>query len=387
MTYNFAAASLFGLEGMVGEELDNLGIKRTKTIDGRVYFSGSAADAAKISVNTRFAERIYLVLGSFDVLSFNDLFEGTKALPWEELIGRNDAFPVKGHSIKSVLTSIPDCQKIIKKAVAERLKTRYGLEVFPETGTKYQIEFFILNDRADLMIDLSGSPLHKRGYRSEGGGIAPLRETLAAAIAKISRPRENVVTWDPFCGSGTIAIEAAMQMTNTAPGINRRFTAENYPLFHADIWRNAREEAAAAITETAFQAFASDIDQNMVDLTQENVRRAGMTKNIRVFRRDALEIKSDGLRGTIVCNPPYGERLWTEQEAAGLYRNMGKAFSSLEKWQFYILTSCAEFEKYFGRRADKVRPMNNGMIKCGLYMYYRGNDKNRSLNNHSINKR
>lgn len=371
MEFNYAATCLFGLEGMVGEELDRLGIKRTKTIDGRVYFTGGAGDAARVNINSRFAERIYLILGSFAANTFDELFEGTKAIPWEDIIGGSDAFPVKGHSIKSFLTSIPDCQSIVKKAIVERLKTRYHLEVFPETGTKYQIEFFILNNNADLMIDLSGSPLHKRGYRSEGAGIAPLRETLAAAIARISRPRENVVTWDPFCGSGTIAIEAAMQMTNAAPGVNRSFAAEEYPFFPEKLWQDARDEADAAVVDSGFQAYASDIDRNMVDLALANVRRAGMAKNVKVFQLDARKITGDGIRGTIVCNPPYGERLWTEQEAMTLYREIGRTFKALDRWQFYILTSCAEFERCFGRRADKVRPMNNGMIKCGLYMYYR----------------
>ena len=375
MQYNYAATCLFGLEGMVGSELDSLGVSRTNTIDGRVYFTGSAADAARVNINSRFAERIYLVLGSFHAGSFDELFEGTKKLPWAGLIGRDDAFPVNGHSIRSALSSIPDCQSIVKKAIVERLKLSYGLERYPETGTVYKVEFFILNDRADLMIDLSGSPLHKRGYRSEGAGVAPLRETLAAAIVSLSRPRENVVTWDPFCGSGTIAIEAAMMMTNTAPGMNRSFSAQSFPVFPAKIWDDARDEALSLIKDSGFTAYASDIDPAMVRLAKDNVRRAGMTGHVRVFEKDALKLDGSGIRGTIVCNPPYGERLWTEEEAKKLYAGMGKTFSALDRWQFYILTSCPDFERCFGRKADKVRPMNNGMIKCGLYMYYKGSDK------------
>lgn len=375
MQYNYAATCLFGLEGMVGGELDALGIQRTKTIDGRVYFKGSPADAARVNINSRFAERVYLIMGSFEARSFDELFEGTKKLPWADVIGRDDAFPVSGHSIKSALMSIPDCQSIVKKAIVEKLRLSYAIERFPETGTLYRIEFFILNDTADIMIDLSGSPLHKRGYRSEGGGVAPLRETLAAAIASISRPRENVVTWDPFCGSGTIAIEAAMMMTNTAPGLRRSFAAQSFPLFPEKIWLDAGDEAMSKITDTGFTAYASDIDPVMVKLARENARRAGMTEHIRIFERDALKIESEGIRGTIVCNPPYGERLWTADEARELYRGMGKTFSKLGRWQMYILTSCPDFERCFGRRADKVRPMNNGTIKCGLYMYYKNDDK------------
>ena len=246
MTLNYTAACLFGLEGMVGREIDDLGYKRTETLDGRVYFEGDESAAARFNIGSRFAERLYLVLGRFDAPSFDALFEGTKALCWENYIGRDDAFPVKGHSIKSALFSIPDCQKIVKKAVVERLKSRYHLERFPETGKKYQIEFFILNDSAALMLDLSGEPLHKRGYRKEGG-MAPLRETTAAAIASLARPREDVLFRDPFCGSGTIAIEAALMMTGTAPGLNRRFAAEGWPFFGKELFARAREEAKAAI--------------------------------------------------------------------------------------------------------------------------------------------
>jgi putative N6-adenine-specific DNA methylase len=371
MTLNYAAACLFGLEGMVGREIDDLGYKRTETLDGRVYFEGDESAAARFNINTRFAERLYLLLGRFDAPSFDALFEGTKALCWEKYIGRDDAFPVKGHSIKSALYSIPDCQKIVKKAVVERLKSRYRLERFPETGKKYQIEFFILNDSAALMLDLSGEPLHKRGYRKEGG-MAPLRETTAAAIASLARPREDVLFWDPFCGSGTIAIEAALMMTGTAPGLNRNFAAESWPFFGKELFSRAREEAKAAIKkETAFECFASDIDPDCIELAKENIKRAGVSDIVKPFVMDALKIETGGRRGTIVCNPPYGERLWTEERARELYRDMGKHFSTLGRWQIYILTSCEEFESYYGRRADKVRPVWNGMLKCGYYQYFK----------------
>ena len=308
-------------------------------------------------------------------MNFTDLFDGTKAIAWESLIGRNDAFPVKGHSVKSLLTSIPDCQSIIKKAMATRLGEAYGLSYMPETGIKYQIEFFILKDRASLMIDTSGVALHKRGYRPQNAP-APLRETLAAAMVKMARPREDVLFWDPFCGSGTIPIEAAMLMTNTAPGLKRGFAAEEFPFIGKEIWESARKEAREAInTETTFEAYASDCEWSAVKLAATCVRQAGMEKYIKVFEKNALDIKADGRRGTIVCNPPYGERLSTITESEKLYRDMGKSFARLGSWQIYVITSNESFERLYGRRADKKRKLYNGMIPCSFYQFFKNEKK------------
>ena len=225
MKLRMVATCLFGLEKLLGEEIDKIGGKRVETIDGRITFDGDEKTLVAANIRLRCAERVFIWLGSFPVYSFDELFEGTKALPWEKYIGKDDAFPVKGHAIQSRLFSVPDCQSIVKKAVVDRLGGTYGLKFLPETGVKYQIEFFIFKDVATLMIDTSGIALHKRGYRP-ASGEAPLRETLAAAIAYIARPREDVLFWDPFCGSGTIAIEAAMIVTNRAPGLERSFAAE-----------------------------------------------------------------------------------------------------------------------------------------------------------------
>ncbi|MBQ4575078.1 MAG: class I SAM-dependent RNA methyltransferase [Clostridia bacterium] len=371
MQYEYTATCLFGLEKFLGEEIDALGYERTGTMDGRVFFRGDESAAARCNIGMRFAERLYLTLGSFGAPTFDALFEGTKALPWEAFIGRTDAFPVKGHSIKSALTSIPDCQSIVKKAIVERLKASYRINWFEETGLIYQVEFFIFNDRASLMIDLSGIPLHKRGYRP-AAGAAPLRETLAAALCKIARPREDVLFRDPMCGSGTIPIEAALMMTNTAPGIMRSYSAESYPAFPTQLWKDAREEARANIKlDTEFRAVASDIDPNCVKFARDNVRRAGMEKIVDVYAADALKITTGGVRGTVVCNPPYGERLMTPAETEQLYRDMGKAFAGLGAWQIYVLTSHEGFERLYGRRADKVRKLYNGMIKCNYYQFFK----------------
>jgi len=368
------ATCMFGLERFLGDEIDALGCKRIETIDGRVVFEDTEKDIAKTNINLRCAERILISVGSFEAHTFTELFDGVKSLPWENYIGKNDAFPVKGHSIKSTLFSVPDCQSIIKKAVVERLSSKYGIKWFEETGVLYQIEFFILKDKVTVMIDTSGVGLHKRGYRP-AAGAAPLRETLAAAMVLTSRPRENVLLWDPFCGSGTIPIEAAMIMTNRAPGLNREFSAEKFDFLNKIIWKEAREEARALIDDSnAFEAFGSDIDKNVLEFAKENAKRAGVSDRIKFFEADARKIKKpEDRRGTIVCNPPYGERLLTPKEIEVLYREVGKNFASLAPWQVYILSSCFDFEGLHGKRADKVRKLYNGMIPCNLYQYFKNN--------------
>lgn len=366
----YTATCLFGLEALLGAEIDALGYKRVETIDGRVTFEGDTAACARCNINLRFAERLYLNLASFDAYTFSDVFDNVEKIPLEEIIEREAAFPVKGHSIKSKLYSVPDLQKITKKAAAKRLGAAYGMETLPETSTKYQLEFFLLKDRYTLMIDLSGTPLHKRGYRPERV-TAPLRETLAAAIVKLSRPRENVLLRDPFCGSGTIAIEGALMMHNIAPGINRHFASEDFPLF-ASYYEAAFEEAKDNIKkDCAFRAFASDIDPQCVEIARNSAVRAGVEDIVRIECMNALDIVTEGERGTVVTNPPYGERLLTLSETEQLYRDIGEAFKRLENWQFYILTSHEDFERLFRRRADKIRKLYNGMLPCSLYQFYK----------------
>ena len=371
MRLELVATCLFGLERLLGEEIDALGYKRLDTMDGRITFEGDERAVAVANIRLRFAERVFIKLGSFTAESFEELFEGTKALPWENFIGEEDAFPVKGHAIRSTLFSVPDCQSIIKKAVVNRLSSVYGVSWFNEECVKYQIEFFIFKNVATLMIDTSGVALHKRGYRLAAGG-APLRETLAAAVAAISRPREDVLLWDCFCGSGTIAIEAAMMMSKRAPGLNREFAGEDFDIMPVTVWDEERERARSEIiTDSAFEVFASDIDAEVLEVARENAKRAGVSEMINIFEKDARSIKKLDRRGTIVCNPPYGERLMTPREVEALYRDMGKTFASLEPWQIYILTSAENFERVYGRRADKTRKLYNGMIPCSLYQYFK----------------
>ena len=372
MKLRMVATCLFGLEKLLGEEIDKIGGKRVETIDGRITFDGDESILVAANLRLRCAERIFIWLGSFPVYSFDELFEGTKALPWERFIGKDDIFPVKGHAIHSKLYSVPDCQSIVKKAIVDRLSGIYGLRIFPETGVKYQVEFFIFKDEATLMIDTSGIALHKRGYRP-ASGEAPLRETLGAAIATIARPKEDVLFWDPFCGSGTIVIEAAMIATNTAPGLLRSFAAESFPAIDKRLWELEREKARSEIlVDSAFEAYGSDIDVEVLEKAKENARRAGVGAHIRFFKADARDIrKIEGRRGTVACNPPYGERLMTLSEAEALYRDMGRVFSRLSPWQIYVLTSAENFERLYGRRADKIRKLYNGMIPCRLYQYFK----------------
>ena len=369
------ATCLFGLEKLLGEEIDKLGYKRLDTMDGRVTFEGDAGAVARANINLRCAERIFIKVGSFEAHTFTDLFEGTKSLPWENYIGRLDAFPVKGHSIKSALFSIPDCQSIVKKAVVNRLGEKYHISYFDETEVKYQIEFFIFKDVATLMIDTTGTALHKRGYRP-AAGAAPLRETLGAAIAYTARPREDVLFWDPFCGSGTIAIEAAMILANVAPGAGRSFAAEKFSLIPSALWKEARIEAEdKVVKDPKFEVFASDIDREVLEYAKANADRAGVLSNMKIFEQDARKIEKLDRRGTIVCNPPYGERMMTERQVESLYREIGKTFARLSPWQIYVLTSHEGFERFYGRRADKKRKLYNGMIPCNLYQFFKPVDK------------
>ena len=367
------ATCLFGLEKQLGEEIDALGCRRLETMDGRVTFEGDEADIARANIRLRLAERIFIRVGQFPARSFTELFDGVRALPFEDFIGPDDAFPVKGHAIRSQLYSVPDCQSIVKKAVVERLSSAYGIKWFSEEGAKYQIEFFIFKDIATLMIDTSGVALHKRGYRP-AAGAAPLRETLGAALALTARPREDILFWDPFCGSGTIAIEAAMILKNIAPGLGRSFAAMDFDCLHHDIWKKAADEARELERKDAHpEIFGSDVDEQVLKYAAENAERAGVRDCIRFFRADARRIEkpSADRRGTVVCNPPYGERLMEKKEVEVLYRQIGEQFAKLAPWQIYVITSHEQFERFYGRRADKVRKLFNGMIPCNLYQFFK----------------
>ena len=367
---SYVVPCLFGLEGLVADECKRINMQNVRAEDGRVLFSGSLADCAKANLALRCGERVLILVGSFEAESFDALFEGVRRLNWEDWLPKDAAFPVTGYSLDSALFSVPDCQRIIKKAVAERMKTRYRLEVFPETGAAYKIRFAIRKNQVSLMLDSSGTALHKRGYRPAHTEAA-LRETLAAAMVKLARYRGKGDFCDPFCGSGTIAIEAALAALNRAPGLNRSFAAEKWRYFDPQIWQDAKEEARAAEYRGEYRIFASDIDPEAVRIARENAERAGVAEYIDFSVADATAFTRETERGVIVTNPPYGERLLDLQQAEEIYRRFGEALAGKGGWSVYLLSSDPEFERCFGRIADKKRKLYNGMIKCDLYMYFK----------------
>lgn len=367
-TLELCAPCLFGLEGPLGHELRHMGMQNVRPENGRVRFSGTEADVARANLRSRFGERILIELGRFPADTFDRLFEGVKALPWEQFIPKNGAFPVKGYSLESRLHSVPDCQKIIKKAVVERLKQRYHVSWFPEDSAVYQIQFALMHDTAVLYLDTTGTGLHKRGYRP-AHVAAPLRETLAAAMVDIAGYRGRGDFCDPFCGSGTIAIEAALAAKNRAPGLLRKFSAQQWDCFDPTIWADARAEAQAREFSGDYRIFASDIDPRAVAIARENARRADVEDLIVFSVADAAQFDRKTARGVIVTNPPYGERLMEKREAEALYRTFGAAYAKTEHWQLYLLSSHTEFERAFGKPAGKKRKLYNGMIKCDLFQY------------------
>ncbi len=359
---------LFGLEGLVGDELKRLNMRDVAVENGRVLFKGNASDIAKANVCLRMAERVLIIVGEFSVFTFDELFEGTKSLPWENFIPTGDAFPVKGHSLNSKLTSIPDCQKIIKKAVVERLKSKFGGSWLKEDGAKHQIQFAIMKDHATLYIDTSGAGLHKRGYRAIGNA-APLRETLAAALVTLSRYRGREPFCDPLCGSGTIAIEAAMIAKNRAPGLLRRFDGERWSMLPRNLWEAARSEARDREFNGNYDISGSDNDPKAIEIAKSNALKAGIAPLVRFSVADAVDLRRSDSGGILISNPPYGERLMEQKEAGELYRKLGVSFSALDNWKIYIISSHPEFESYYGKKATKKRKLYNGMIKCDLFMY------------------
>ena len=363
------ASCLFGTEGLVADELRYMGFEGVEAGTGQVRLHGGPAEIVMANLRLRTAERVMIRLGEFPARTFDELFEGVKALPWEDYIEKSGAFPVRGSSLDSALHSVPDCQRIIKKAAAVRLAGKYGLGRLPEDGAVHQIRFSIMRDVAAIYLDTSGEGLHKRGWRPNSN-LAPLRETLAAAIVKLSRFKGKEIFVDPFCGSGTIAIEAALAARNRAPGLGRTFAAESWPLCPPEIWREAREEVRAAEFSGGYTILASDIDPACIEIAKANAERAGVGGIVRFKTADALTLPIPEGPGVLAANPPYGERLMTPQEVQKLYSSMGRAWRSLDGWKQYFLTSDPEFERYFGKKAKKRRKLYNGMIQCNLYMYF-----------------
>ena len=368
---DFIATTTFGLEGVVKEEVKDLGFKNMEVNNGEVRFTGDWETMCQANLWLRCAERVLLKIGEFDAYDFDQLYEKTKALPWSDLLPENAEFPVQGKSVKSKLHSVPTCQSVVKKAIVDNMKERYNTDWFNEDGPLYQITVSLYKDTATLTIDTSGSGLHKRGYRELSTG-APLQETIAAGMIYLSRWTKDRILIDPFCGSGTIPIEAAMMGKNIAPGLMREFDAEYWPNVPDKTWQKTRDKAEDAVDEKAEPRLimGTDKDKNVVGIARHHARKAGVEDWIHFQKKTFSNFSSGRKYGYVISNPPYGERLSEKDEVEELYNEMGKKFSPLDTWSFYILTSHPDFEKIFGEKASKRRKLYNGGIKCHYYQYY-----------------
>ncbi len=366
----FIATTTFGLEATVKREVQRLGFENITVYDGAVYFDGDETTIPKANINLRSSDRVLLIIGQFKAFSFDELFEKTKALNWQDWIPKDGNFIVTGKSIKSQLYSVPDCQSIVEKAIIENLKKKYKINWFEKTGAKYKIQVSILKNEATLTIDTTGDALHKRGYRSSAV-IAPLKETLASALIELSFWKKDRVFLDPTCGSGTIPIEAAMIAKNIAPGISRRFISENWGNIPKEVWKDAKIKAYSEI-DINFkpEIYASDIDPKAIEIAKHNAVNAGVDDCI-LFETKALkEISLKNDYGVCICNPPYAERMGELKDVENLYKDMGKIFRKNKTWSFYTITSHENFEKLYGKKADKKRKLFNGNVKIDYYQYF-----------------
>ncbi len=367
------ATAAFGLESLVAREVRDLGYYHDVKVDnGQVQFNGDELAICRSNLWLRCADRILLKFGEFNATTFDELFDQTKALPWHEWLPKNAEFPVTGKSVKSQLSSVPTCQAIVKKAIVAEMSEHYGIEWFDELGPLYKIQVSIVKDEVTLTIDTSGEGLHKRGYR-ELTAEAPLKETLAAALIYLSNWKIDRQLIDPFCGSGTIPIEAAMIGRNMAPGLNREFIAEEWPNISDGLWKQAREEAKDLLkTDADFRILGYDQDKAVLRMARYHAEKAGVVDFTDFHPVPVEELQSSRKYGYIICNPPYGERLSNKGEIIQLYRDMGRVFADLGEgtWSFYVLTSLKNFENYFGTRAHRKRKLFNGRIEVNYYQFY-----------------
>ena len=359
----------FGLESVLKYEITKIGGTDLTVSDGKITFSGDENVLARANICLSTAERVLIELIEFKATTFEDLFQGVRSAELERFIAIDDAFPVKGYSLNSALHSVPDCQSIVKKAAVERLKSKYGVSWFSESGPTVQIKFSILKDIVTIYLDTSGVGLHKRGYR-RNSNAAPIKETLAAGIIDLARVRPDSVVCDPFCGSGTLLIEAAMKALKIPVGINRRFAAEKWSSLDPKIWQEERKRAIDGVDRSAnFHGIGFDIDDAAVALTLDNAHKAGIKSRIKVEQADINKFVQPE-NSIVICNPPYGERLLELREAEDIYRRMGRVLGKGGDRQSYIISPHEQFEDFFGEKAKKRRKLYNGMIKCQLYMYF-----------------
>lgn len=369
MKYHLIAPCYFGTESTAAFEVRRIGAEDVQVTDGRIAFTGGSEIIAAANLNLRCAERVLLLLKSYTATTFDELFDGVYAIPWEELLPADAQFPVKGSSLSSILSSVPACQKIVKKAVVERLKKGHKVLTLPETGALYKLRFSIRKNRVEIMLDTSGDGLHKRGYRRNATG-APIKETLAAAIADLGRVRRDTLVQDPFCGSGTMVIEAAQKAMNIAPGLRRRFCAEHYGFIPQKVWAEQREKALSEVRmDAAFEGRGWDIDPAAVELATQNAKLAGVGERCHFEVADVADFVPD-VAATVLTNPPYGERLGDLETAAKLAGVLGSRWEQNPGQGLYVITADADFERHFGKKAARRRKLYNGMIPCQVYMYY-----------------
>ena len=369
--YELIAPCHFGLEAVLKKEIYDLGYEITLVEDGRVTFTGDEEAICRANLFLRTAERVLIQIGRFRATTFDELFEGTKALPWEDYLPQDGKFWVKKASaIKSKLFSSSDIQSIVKKAVVERMKQKYHVEWFSEDGADYPLRVFLLKDEVTVAIDTTGESLHKRGYRTMAGA-APLSETLAASLIMLTPWKGDRILVDPFCGSGTFPIEAAMMAANIAPGRNREFLSQEWDnLIHRKIWYEACEEADDLVNlsvETQIQGY--DADEEVIAIARANAKRAGVEKLIHFQRRPVAELNHPKKYGFLITNPPYGERLEEKEALPALYKQIGEAYQRLDSWSMYLITSYEDAQRYIGKKADKNRKLYNGMLKTYYYQY------------------
>lgn len=369
--YELIAPCHFGMEAVLKREIYDLGYDITLVEDGRVTFEGDAEAICRANIFLRTAERVLLKVGKFHAETFDELFEQTKALPWEDYLPEDAKFWVaKASSIKSKLFSPSDIQSIVKKAIVERMKEDYETDWFEEDGAAYPIRMFLMKDEVTIALDTSGASLHKRGYRTMSSK-APITETLAAALILFTPWKPGRILVDPFCGSGTFPIEAAMIAANIAPGMKREFTAEQWTnLIQPELWQEIRQEAedmADTDIETDIQGY--DIDGDVIKAARENAKRAGVEHLIHFQQRDVADLHHPKKYGFVITNPPYGERLEEKEALPELYTAIGKAFRGLDSWSEYLITSYEDAERYIGRKADKNRKIYNGMLKTYFYQF------------------
>ena len=371
MKLELIATATFGLEAVVRREIEALGYRIIKTEDGKVTYMGDERAIVRSNLWLRTADRVLLKMAEFSAVEFEELFQQTKGLPWEQLIPLDGRFTVTGISVKSKLHSVPACQKIVKKAIVEKLKEFYGVEVFEETGAEYTVKASLLKDRVTLTVDTSGTGLHKRGYRISDVA-APIKETLAAAMIQLSFWKKDRILVDPCCGSGTIPIEAAMIGRNIAPGLNRTFACEGWDFIPANLWKEERKAAFDNMNyEQPLDIYGYDINSKAVKAAQENAAEAGVDDCIQFCRADIRNLNSEGDNGIIITNPPYGKRIGEEDEISEIYEALKKFFKENRDWSLFMITTDKEVEKkVMGRKADRRRKLYNGRLETCYYQFH-----------------